>query len=209
MLVTSAFLPYSSEVRQIVLNACPHLEGQHLVERWNVANAEIDIGSLKLDSMITLSRSKVLLLAQKIQMWSGLSLETIQSRPEAVAELGRVSTLANEANERFADPLMPVLRHLVRNASLTPEHRAEMRTQCLPGMKWPGVSAALALLDDPDFKTVSAKVRKINVRNTESNWRLVSAMKSEDYLATLTREDDVIIATTRPSSMSAEDGRIA
>lgn len=205
MLVASTFLPYSSEVRSIVLSTCPHLEGQYLAERWDLAKAEIDIGSLQLDSMLTLSRSKALPLTQKIQMWSGLSLETIESRPEPVPELGRVSTLANQAGERFADSLMPVLRHLVRNASLTPEHRSEMLTQCLPGMKWPDVSAALALLDDEDFKTVSAKVKKIKVRNTQSNLRLVGAMKAEGYLATVTPEDDVIIATTRPSSMT-EDG---
>ncbi|WZF14028.1 hypothetical protein AABC73_13520 [Pseudomonas sp. G.S.17] len=76
-------------------------------------------------------------------------------------------------------------------------------------MKWPDVSAALALLDDEDFKTVSAKVKKIKVRNTEANRRLVSAMKAEGYLATLTPEDDVITATTRPSSMASEDGWIA
>ncbi|MEE3913700.1 hypothetical protein V2I80_03440 [Pseudomonas viridiflava] len=205
MLVASTFLPYSSEVRGIVLSNCPHLEGQYLAERWDLAKAEIDIGSLQLDSMLTLSRSKALPLAQKIQMWSGLSLETIESKPEAVPELGRVSTLANQAGERFADSLMPVLRHLVRNASLTPEHRSEMLTQSLPGMKWPDVSAALALLDDEDFKAVSAKVKKIKVRNTQSNLRLVGAMKAEGYLATVTPEADVIIATTRPSSMT-EDG---
>lgn len=209
MLVTSAFLPYSPEAREIVLKACPHLEGQYLVERWDLAKAEVDIGSLQFDSMITLSKSKALPLTQKIQMWSGLSLETIESKPEAVSELARVSTLANQAGERFADSLMLVLRHVVRNASLTPEHRSEMLTQCLPGMKWPDVSAALALLDDADFKTVSAKVKKIKVRNTETNRRLVGAMKAEGYLATLTPEDDVITATTRPSSMAAEDGWIA
>lgn len=206
MLVASSFLPYSSEVRDIVLSACPHLEGHYLAERWDLAKAEIDIGSLQLDSMLTLSRSKALPLTQKIQMWSGLSLETIESKPEAVPELGRVSTLANQAGEKFADSLTPVLRHLVRNASLTPKHRSEMLTQCLPGMKWPDVSAALALLDDEDFKTVSSKVKKIKVRNTESNQRLVGAMKSEGYLATVTPEDDVIIATTRPSSMTTEGG---
>ncbi|MCF4991834.1 hypothetical protein GIW60_20750, partial [Pseudomonas gessardii] len=206
MLVTSSFLPYSSEVRNIVLSTCPHLEGQYLVERWDLAKAEVDIGSLRLDSMLTLSRSKALPLTLKIQMWSGLSLETIESKPEAVPELGRVSALANQAGERFADSLTPVLRHLVRNASLIPEHRSEMLTQCLPGMKWPDVSAALALLDDEDFKTVSSKVKKIKVRNTESNQRLVGAMKSEGYLATVTPEDDVIIATTRPSSMTTEGG---
>ena len=206
MLVASSFLPYSSEVREIVLNTCPHLEGKYLVERWDLAKAEIDISSLQLDSMLTLSKSKALSLTQKIQMWSGLSLETIESKPEAVPELGRVSMLANQAGERFADPLMPVLRHLVRNASLTPEQRSEMLTQCLPGMKWPDVAAALGLLDDKDFKTVSAKVKKIKVRNTESNRRLVNAMKSEGYLATVTTEEDVIIATTRPSSMTSEDG---
>ncbi len=73
-------------------------------------------------------------------------------------------------------------------------------------MKWPDVSAVLALLDDEDFKTVSSKVKKIKVRNTESNQRLVGAMKSEGYLATVTPEDDVIIATTRPSSMTSENG---
>lgn len=206
MLVASSFLPYSAEVRDIVLNTCPHLEGQYLVERWDLAKAEIDIGALQLDSMLTLSRSKTLPLTQKIQMWSGLSLETIESNPEAVPELGRVSTLANQAGERFADSLMPVLRYLVRNGSLTAEHRSEMLTQCLPGMKWPDVSAVLALLDDKDFKTVSSKVKKIKVKNTESNQRLVCAMKSEGYLATVTPEDDVIIATTRPSSMTTEDG---
>jgi len=206
MLVASSFLPYSSEVREIVLNTCPHLEGKYLVERWDLAKAEIDISSLQLDSMLTLSKSKALSLTQKIQMWSGLSLETIESKPEAVPELGRVSMLANQAGERFADPLMPVLRHLVRNASLTPEQRSEMLTQCLPGMKWPDVAAALGLLDDKDFKTVSAKVKKIKVRNTESNRGLVNAMKSEGYLATVTTEEDVIIATTRPSSMTSEDG---
>ncbi|MCI1024013.1 hypothetical protein HWD96_17450 [Pseudomonas putida] len=206
MLVASSFLPYSSEVRGIVLNTCPHLEGQYLVERWDQAKAEIDIGSLQLDSIIALSKSKALPLTEKIQMWSGLSLETIESKPEAVPELGRVSTLANQVGERFADSLMPVLRHLVRNASLTPEHRSEMLTQCLPGMKWPDVSAALALLDDEDFKTVSAKFKKIKVRNTPSNRRLVGAMRFEGYLATVTPEDDVIIATTRPSSMTTEDG---
>ncbi|MBJ2281125.1 hypothetical protein JFT58_22840 [Pseudomonas sp. MF6767] len=208
MLVASSFLPYSSEIRDIVLSTCPHLEGQYLVERWDLAKAEIDIGSLQLDSMFTLSRSKSLPLTLKIQMWSGLSLETIESKPEAVPELGRVSTLANQAGERFADSLTPVLRHLVRNASLTPEHRSEMLTQCLPGMKWPDVSAALALLGDEDFKTVSSKVKKIKVRNTESNQRLVGAMKSEGYLATVTPEDDVIVATTRPSTMTTEDGRL-
>lgn len=206
MLVASSFLPYSSEVRDIVLSTCPHLEGQYLVERWDLAKAEIDIGSLQLDSMLTLSRSKALPLTLKIQMWSGLSLETIESKPEAVPELGRVSALANQAGERFADSLTPVLRHLVRNASLIPEHRSEMLTQCLRGMKWPDVSAVLALLDDEDFKTVSSKVKKIKVRNTESNQRLVGAMKSEGYLATVTPEDDVIIATTRPSSMTSENG---
>ncbi|HIH5199255.1 TPA: hypothetical protein ACYSES_006557, partial [Pseudomonas aeruginosa] len=159
----------------------------------------------QLDSMLTLSKSKALPLTQKIQMWSGLSLETIESKPEAVPELGRVSMLANKAGERFADPLMPVLRHLVRNASLTSEQRSEMLTQCLPGMKWPEVAAALGLLDDEDFKTVSAKVKKIKVRNTESNRRLVNEMRSEGYLATVTSEDDVIIATTRPSAMTSED----
>ncbi|UTN42127.1 hypothetical protein MMZ76_15200 [Pseudomonas aeruginosa] len=137
-----------------------------------------------------------------------ISLETIESKPEAVPELGRVSMLANKAGERFADPLMPVLRHLVRNASLTSEQRSEMLTQCLPGMKWPEVAAALGLLDDEDFKTVSAKVKKIKkikVRNTESNRRLVNEMRSEGYLATVTSEDDVIIATTRPSAMTSED----
>ncbi|WP_060529667.1 hypothetical protein [Pseudomonas putida] len=206
MLVASSFLPYSSEVRGIVFNTCPHLEGQYLVERWDLAKTEIDIGSLQLDSMLTLSKSKALLLTQKIQMWSGLSLETIESNPEAVPELGRVSTLANQAGERFADSLMPVLRHLVRSASLSPEHRSAMLTQCLPGMKWPDVSATLALLDDEGFKTVSAKVKKIKVRNTESNQRLVGAMKAEGYLGTLTPEDDFIIATTRPSSMTSEGG---
>ena len=206
MLVASSFLPYSSEVRDIVLSTCPHLEGQYLVERWDLAKAEIDIGSLQLDSMLTLSKSKALPLTQKIQMWSGLSLETIESKPDAVPELGRVSMLANQSGERFADSLTPVLRHLVRNASLTPEQRSEMLTQCLAGMKWPDVAAALGLLDDEDFKTVSAKVKKIKVRNTESNQRLVGAMKSEGYLATVTPEDDVIIATTRPSSMTSENG---
>lgn len=206
MLVASSFLPYSSEVRDIVLSTCPHLEGHYLAERWDLAKAEIDIGSLQLDSMLTLSRSKALPLTQKIQMWSGLSLETIESKPEAVPEIGRVSTLANQAGEKFADSLTPVLRHLVRNASLTPEQRSEMLTQCLAGMKWPDVAAALGLLDDEDFKTVSAKVKKIKVRNTESNQRLVGAMKSEGYLATVTPEDDVIIATTRPSSMTSENG---
>ncbi|NJJ56966.1 YobI family P-loop NTPase [Pseudomonas sp. B14(2022)] len=206
MLVASSFLPYSSEVREIVLNTCPHLEGKYLDERWDLAKAEIDISSLQLDSMLTLSKSKALSLTQKIQMWSGLSLETIESKPEAVSELGRVSMLANQAGARFADPLMPVLRHLVRNASLTPEQRSEMLTQCLPGMKWPDVAAALGLLDDEDFKAVSANVKKIKVRKTESNRRLVNAMKSEGYLATVTTKDDVIIATTRPSSMTSEDG---
>ena len=206
MLVASSFLPYSSEVREIVLNTCPHLEGKYLIDRWDLAKAEIDISSLQLDTMLTLSKSKALSLTQKLQMWSGLSLETIESKPEAVPELGRVSMLANQAGARFADPLMPVLRHLVRNASLTPEQRSEMLTQCLPGMKWPDIAAALGLLDDEDFKTVSTKVKKIKVRNTESNRRLVNAMKSEGYLATVTAEDDVIIATTRPSSMTSENG---
>ncbi|MBV4516631.1 YobI family P-loop NTPase [Pseudomonas kurunegalensis] len=206
MLVASSFLPYSSEVREIILNTCPHLEGKYLVERWDLAKAEIDISSLQLDTMLTLSRSKALSLTQKIQMWSGLSLETIESKPEAVPELGRVSMLANQAGARFADSLMPVLRHLVRNASLTPEQRSEMLTQCLRGMKWPDIAAALGLLDDEDFKTVSAKVKKIKVRNTESNRRLVNAMKSEGYLATVTTEDDVLTATTRPSSMTSENG---
>ncbi|MGK4695497.1 hypothetical protein ACSLV1_30915, partial [Pseudomonas aeruginosa] len=55
------------------------------------------------------------------------------------------------------------------------------------------------------YKTVSAKVKKIKVRNTESNRRLVNEMRSEGYLATVTSEDDVIIATTRPSAMTSED----
>ena len=81
-----------------------------------------------------------------------------------------------------------------------------MLTQRLPETKWPDVSAALALLDDLDFKTMSAKVKKIKVRNTETNWRLVSAMKTDNYFAKLTPEENVIIATIRPSSMTAEDG---
>ncbi|CRM05138.1 YobI family P-loop NTPase [Pseudomonas sp. 58 R 12] len=204
MLVTSAYLPYSSEIRDIVLAACPHLEGQYLAERWDFAKSEIDIGRLQLESMITLSKSKALTLTQKIQMWSGLTLEIVESKPEAVPELARVSGLANQSGERFSEPLLPALRNLVRSSSLTSDQRSEMLTQCLPGMKWPDVSAALALLDDADFKTVSHKVKRIQVRSTEGNWRLVNAMKSQGYLATLTRTAENIKATTRPSSMTQE-----
>ncbi|WP_426773905.1 hypothetical protein, partial [Pseudomonas aeruginosa] len=35
--------------------------------------------------------------------------------------------------------------------------------------------------------------------------RLVNEMRSEGYLARVTSEDDVIIATTRPSAMTSED----
>lgn len=206
MLVTSSFLPYSSKVRDIVMNKCPHLEGQYLVERWPQAKAEIDIGSLHFDSMLTLSKSSVLPLTQKIQMWSGLSLETIEAKPEAVSELGRVSKLANQAGERFANSLIPALQHLVRSASLTPEHRSEMLTQCLPGMRWPDVSAALVILDDEGFRNMNGKVKKIKVKNTESNQRLVAVMKAEGYLATVTPKDDEIVATTRPSSMPEDSG---
>ncbi|MFY1662854.1 hypothetical protein [Pseudomonas sp. Pseu.R1] len=53
---------------------------------------------------------------------------------------------------------------------------------------------------------MSHKVKKIKVRNTETNWRLLSALKAGNYLAKLTQEDDIIIATTRPSSMTDQDG---
>ena len=52
MLVGSSFLPYSSEVRDTILNKCPHLEGAYLVMRWPKAKAEIDIGSLQFDSRV-------------------------------------------------------------------------------------------------------------------------------------------------------------
>ncbi|MDP2243198.1 hypothetical protein [Pseudomonas sp.] len=198
---SSAFLPYSSEVRNAVVTQCAPLEGLYLASRWVEARCEIDLSQLTLKTVITLSKHNALSLEEKVQMWSSIVLENIVSNLDALETLARVCSAANQQAVRFSDPFIQVLRVLVTEPELTSDQRTEILIQCLPSMSWPDASNLLGQLSEIGFRKLGPKSRKMEVSNNDLNLRLVNALKSRDFLSTVTPLGDVIRATSKPRGM--------
>ncbi|NWD71171.1 hypothetical protein HX870_26590 [Pseudomonas gingeri] len=206
MLVKSDFLPFSIEFLQAVAAQQPMLEGHYLAKRWDQARNHINFSSLPLQSIVTLSNNSKPSLLEKIQMWSCTSLNQFESNTTAVESLATTCRTANAQSQYFPESFMPVLQTLGAEARMLSEARAEILIQILPSATWTIVSSILGKLVEEDFKNFNPRMKKISVPNTETNMRLVYALKSAGYLGTVKPAHDVIKATTKPSSMRVDSG---
>ncbi|WP_455566619.1 YobI family P-loop NTPase [Pseudomonas asplenii] len=203
MLVGSKFLPYSTEIRDVVSANCARLEGQYLSSRWEAARGEVDLSRLSLETVITLSKSEAPSLSEKKQMWSHTTSSTLSGKPDAWSELARLCGVLNQHEDEFAKSFMPVLRALALKASVNSDQRSEILMQCLPLLPWPDVSDVLSLLSENDLQTLGPSVKKIQVSYSDINWRLMDALRRKGYLTSVIKANDKIKATTKPGGMKA------
>lgn len=203
ILVNSDFLPYSAEFRNVVVAQRADLEGHYLASRWGEARSEIDLSQLPLQTVLTLSKGNALSFSERVKMWSSIVLESVVDNPDALAELARVCSAANQQAFYFSDSFIPTLRLLVTTQGLASDQRAEILIQCLPSMSWPDASNQLGQLSESGFRKLSPTTRKIEVPHNDLNRRLVNALKSRGFLSTVTLSNQVIKATSKPSGMAS------
>jgi hypothetical protein len=201
MLVTSDFLPYSAEIRNLVVAQRPNLEGDYLAYRWREVRLEIELSQLALHTVLVLSKSKAPTIQEKIKIWSSVASEALISDSAALAELTSVCSEANEEKLYFPDSYIAVLRTLVSAQGLTSDQRIELLVQCMPLMNWLDVSVLLGELSETGFRKLSPKIRKIEISYSGPNFRLVEALKARGFLNTITHSGQVIKATSKPSGM--------
>ncbi|MOA28173.1 hypothetical protein D3C78_1490990 [compost metagenome] len=150
---------------------------------------------------VPLSKSGVLDLNEKIQMWTALPSEAFDTDNEAVKEVAETCRLANRHSVSFPSAFIPVLKKSASAEGLTSAQRSEVLIQCLPSCSWAEASMVLGMLSDGGFTKLSPNVKKIQVPNTVLNMRLVNALKTKGFVQTVTEEDAVISATAKPKGM--------
>ncbi|MDG9783597.1 hypothetical protein [Metapseudomonas otitidis] len=201
MLASAPFLAYSSDIRDSIRSFSTELEAPYLAAHWVEARDHIDLTQLPLSMAVPLSKSGVLDLNEKIQMWTALPSEAFDTDNEAVKEVAEACRLANQHSVSFPSAFIPVLKKFARAEGLTSVQRSEVLIQCLPLCSWAEASMVLGMLSDDGFTKLSPNVKKIQVPNTVLNTRLVNALKTKGFVQTVTEEDAVISATAKPKGM--------
>jgi hypothetical protein len=201
MLASAPFLAYSPDIRESIRTFSTELEAPYLAAHWVEARDHIDLTQLSLSMAVPLSKSGVLDLNEKIQMWTALPSEAFDTDNEAVKEVAETCRLANRHSVSFPSAFIPVLKKSASAEGLTSAQRSEVLIQCLPSCSWAEASMVLGMLSDGGFTKLSPNVKKIQVPNTVLNMRLVNALKTKGFVQTVTEEDAVISATAKPKGM--------
>ena len=201
MLASAPFLAYSPDIRESIRTFSTELEAPYLAAHWVEARDHIDLTQLSLSMAVPLSKSGVLDLNEKIQMWTALPSEAFDTDNEAVKEVAETCRLANRHSVSFPSAFIPALKKFASAEGLTSAQRSEVLIQCLPSCSWAEASLILGMLTDGGFTKLSPNVKKIQVPNTVLNVRLVNALKTKGFVQTVVEEDAIISATAKPKGM--------
>lgn len=177
----AAFVPFSSDIRELVAQHAPSLEARYIAHHWREARGTLNLSELPLRLVISLSRSGVVSLADTMTMWQGITEEMFGALEGAVEELANACARANKELVTFSSSYLPVIMHCIADTSLIARKRTEMIIQALQmNCSWADVAKVLPLLGEEHGALVGKK--RAHLPTTEEDRRLVEALKRRGFV---------------------------
>lgn len=177
----ATFVPFSSEIRELVAQHAPSLEARYIVHHWREARGTLNLSELPVRLVVSLSRSGSVSLADNLTMWQGITADMFGTLEGAVEELANACARANKALVTFPSSYLPVIVHCIADASLIPRKRTEMIIQALQmNCSWADVAKVLPLLGEEYSALVGKK--RAHLKTSEEDRRLVEALKRRGFV---------------------------
>ncbi|BAN48481.1 hypothetical protein [Metapseudomonas resinovorans] len=177
----AAFVPFSSEIRELIAQYDPSVEARYIAHHWRKARDILSLSALPVRLVTCLSRSGVASLADTMTMWQGITAEMFSTWEGSVEELANACVRANKEQATFPSSYLPVIMHCLSDTSVSTRKRTEMIIQALQmNCSWADVAKVLPLLGEEHGALVVKK--RAHLPTSEDDRKLVEALKRRGFV---------------------------
>ncbi|MDN7144018.1 hypothetical protein KC131_25570 [Pseudomonas sp. JQ170] len=196
LFVNQGFIPYSSEIRELIAQNSPELEGTYIAKRWRDARVYLNLASMPVHLVTWLSRIAEASITETIKMWSGVSIEMFGLCEDSVVELAKACARANKEQTTFPADYLPVILHFLSNGNLSPADRQEMLIQALQmNCGWGDVATVLPLIGDEHGALLNK--RRVSFSTSEDDRRLAEALRNRNFVGAVKPEAKRIVVYSK------------
>ncbi|MCO7572008.1 hypothetical protein NJH78_18650 [Pseudomonas chlororaphis] len=197
----ASFVPYSSEIRQLLAQHDPALEARYIAYHWRQARETLSLSSLPIGLVTALSRSGVASLVDTMTMWQGITAEMFSGWEGSVVDLANACVRANREQATFPGCYLPVIRHWLSDGSLSTSQRIDMIIQALQmNCAWTDVAQALPLLGEEHAELIGKK--RAHLPPSSDVRRLVEALKRRGFVGVVRYEAKRTVVFSKRSQMA-------
>ncbi|MNC33966.1 hypothetical protein D3C75_823780 [compost metagenome] len=197
----ASFVPYSSQVRELIVHSDPSLEARYIAHHWQQARETLNLSTLSVGLVTSLSRTGVASVTDTMAMWQGISAEAFATWDGSVVELANACARANREPATFPADYLPVIRHCLSDASLSISQRTDMVIQALQmNCGWTDVAEVLPLLGE-GYSDLGGK-KRAHLPPSADGRRLVEALKRRGFVGVIRYEDKRTVVFSKRSLMA-------
>jgi hypothetical protein len=197
----AAFVPFSSEIRELIAQYAPSVEARYIAHHWQEARETLSLSALPVRLVASLSRSGVVPLADTMTMWQGITAEMFSTWERSFEELANACVRANKAQATFPASYLPVILHCLSDASLTTGMRIEMIIQALlMNCSWADVAKTIPLLGE-EYGALGGK-KRVHLPASEDDRKLVEALKRRGFVGVVRFEAKRTVVFSKRNQMA-------
>ena len=183
----ASFVPFSSEIRDLIAQYDPSMECRYIAHHWLYARETLSLSALPVRLVAYLSHARVGTLSDTLAMWQGITTEMLSTWEGSFEELANTCVRANEERDAFPAKYLPVIMHCLSTAALSLEKRTEMLIQMLKmGCSWADVVQMLPLFA-ARHKELATK-RRVHLSISGEDVRLAEALKLRGFVGVVNYE---------------------
>jgi hypothetical protein len=197
----AAFVPFSSEIRELIAQYAPSVEARYIAHHWQEARDTLSLSALPVRLVASLSRSGVVSLADTMTMWQGITAEMFNTWERSFEELANACVRANKAQTTFPASYLPVILHCLSDASLTTGMRIEMIIQALlMNCSWADVAKTIPLLGE-EYGALGGK-KRVHLPASGDDRKLVEALKRRGFVGVVRFEAKRTVVFSKRNQMA-------
>lgn len=197
----AAFVPFSSEIRELIAQYAPSVEARYIAHHWQEARETLSFSALPIRLVASLSRSGVVSLVDTMTMWQGITPEMFGTWERSFEELANACVRANKAQATFPASYLPVILHCLSDASLSTGLRIEMIIQALlMNCSWADVAKTIPLLGE-EYGALGGK-KRVHLPASEDDRKLVEALKRRGFVGVVRFEVKRTVVFSKRNQMA-------
>ncbi|WP_410524662.1 hypothetical protein [Pseudomonas sp. EZ-C24] len=197
----ASFVPFSSEIRELIAQNDPSVEARYIAHHWNQARATLSLSTLPIGLVTSLSRAGVASLADTMTMWQGVTVDMFSTWEGSIEELSNACVRANREEGTFPTSYLPVMLHCLTDTTMSASKRTDMIIQVLQmGCSWADVAVALPLLGEEYGALVGKK--RAHLSTSTDDRRLVEALRRRGFVGVVRFEAKRTVVFSKRNQMA-------
>lgn len=197
----ATFVPFSSEIRELIAQDDPSVEAGYLAHHWQDARNTLNLSALPIRLVALLTRYGVASVTETMTMWQGITAEMFSTWQGSVEELANACVRLNKDQTTFPSSYLPVITHCLSDASLSLRKRTEMLIQALQmNCSWAVVITVLPLLGEEHGALVNKK--RVHLSTSDDDRKLVEALKRRGFVGAVKFEAKRIVVYSKRNQLA-------